>query len=77
MMLSYGEGLHEFRSAPTTQAQKKLSRKPLGVIVVTTDSNRSDYNGSGNNFIISTHIYPWIGRGDDEIPFDMFNIKGL
>ena len=46
MMLSYGEGLHEFRSAPTTQAQKKLSRKPLGVIVVTTDSNRSDYNGS-------------------------------
>ena len=40
MMRSYGEGLHEFRSAPGALAQKKLSIQKV------TGSN-SDCNSSG------------------------------
>lgn len=70
-MLSDGEGLHEFRSAPATLPQKKLSIQKV------TGSNSRDYNGCGSNFNIRTQIYTWTGRGEDETPFNMFTINIL
>lgn len=71
LMLSYGEGLHEFRGAPTTLTQNELSIKKA------TGSDSTDYNRSGSSFIISIQIYTRTGRGDEETSFNVLPIKCL